>query len=236
MSSPENPLNIPPHIGSLLSRLHAQSLTQELTISSSSYRDTTPTAFDALMLDKFIALEEDKCHFVYQILRMIDARTVVEAGTSFGVSTIYLSLAVGENVRDGKVRDGKDAEGKGKGRVIATEKEGSKAIVARRHWEEAGEDVQGLIELREGDLLETLREGVEGVDLLLLDIWAPLALPTLKIVQPNLRRGAVVIADNTAIGRDRYADLLSYVHDKENGFRSLTVPYKGGLEVCVYLP
>ncbi|KAK0117833.1 hypothetical protein ONS95_012156 [Cadophora gregata] len=189
---PANPLHLPPHLTTLLTRLHTQSLTQESTLPASTYKDTSTSTFDTLMRDKFIALEEEKCHFVYQIIRMIDARYVVEAGTSFGVSTIYLALGVGENVKDG---DGKQ------GKVVATEKEKSKAEVARRHWAEAGKEVEKWIELREGNLLETLSEGLEeGVDLLLLDIWAPLALPTLKIVQPKLRRGAVVIADNTGVG------------------------------------
>ncbi|PVH79583.1 hypothetical protein DL98DRAFT_516016 [Cadophora sp. DSE1049] len=232
MSSPSpNPLNLPPHITTLLTRLHTQSLTQERSIPPSAYADISASSFDSLMLDKFIALEEDKCHFVYQIIRMIDARCVVEAGTSFGVSTIYLALGVGENVKYGR-----GGEGKGEGKVIATEKEKSKAEVARRHWAEAGEEVESLIELREGDLLETLKEGVEGVDLLLLDIWAPLALPTLKIVQPKLRRGAVIIVDNTVSGKDRYVDLLNYMREEGSGFRNLTVPYQGGLDICVYLP
>jgi len=86
------------------------------------------------MLDKFIALDEDKCHFVYQLLCATGATHVVEAGTSFGVSTIYLALAVGRNV--GGVP--------GKGKVIATEKESQKAERAREHWREAGETVSSL--------------------------------------------------------------------------------------------
>jgi len=56
--------------------------------------------------------------------------------------------------------------------VIATEKESVKAERARKHWKEAGQEVEPWIELREGDLLETLKveEGMpDDVDLLLLD-------------------------------------------------------------------
>lgn len=48
------------------------------------------------MLDKFIALDEDKCHFLYQLINAMGATNVVEAGTSFGVSTIYLALATAQ--------------------------------------------------------------------------------------------------------------------------------------------
>ena len=49
------------------------------------------------MRDKFIALIGDKAMFVYNMVRAKGALTVVEAGTSFGVITIYLALAIGEN-------------------------------------------------------------------------------------------------------------------------------------------
>lgn len=67
-------------------------------------------------------------------------------------------------------------------------------------------------------------------------VWAPLALPTLKIVQPKLKSGAVVIVDNTISGEERYKDLLQHLRDTESGFSNLTVPYHNGLDVSVYHP
>lgn len=71
------------------------------------------------------------------------------------------------------------------GRVIATEKEPSKASRARELWAGAGE----------ADLLETLQMGgMPGlVGLLLLGIWAPMALPTLRVIKPRLREGATIL-------------------------------------------
>jgi hypothetical protein len=92
---------------------------------------------------------------LYQLILATCVRTVVEAGSSFGVSTIYLALAVDQNSPGGK--------------VIATEKEVSKVRRAREHWREAGKEVEKAMDLREGDLLQTLKEGLWEVDLLLLD-------------------------------------------------------------------
>ncbi|KAG8623744.1 hypothetical protein KVT40_008720 [Elsinoe batatas] len=240
MSTP-SPANAPPHVLELLSELHKKSLEQEASISktgkvfSQTVRDDlkeqTSTAdvnktFDHLMLDKFIALDEDKCHFMYQLILAMGATNVVEAGTSFGVSTIYLALAVSQ------VRA---ATGKS-GTVIATEKEPEKAKVARQYWSECGAEVEGQIDLRVGDLLEALKDSLPKVDLLLLDIWSTLALPTLKLVQPRLRPGAVVLTDNTISGANGYKDLLSYMKAPENGFRNITLPYTNGFEMSVYYP
>lgn len=99
-------------------------------------------------------------------------RNVVEAGTSFGVSTIYLALAVGQNVTQARKATGDGGNGMGEGKVIATEKEPSKAARAREYWKVAGEEVEPWIELREGNLLDTLKieEGMpEEIDMLLLD-------------------------------------------------------------------
>ena len=169
-----SPIHAPQHILQLLSKLHKMSLEQEAAISKSGkvfsatmlgdLEDKRPgenpkDEFDRLMLDKFIALDEDKCQFVYQLINAMGATNVVEAGTSFGVSTIYLALAVAEV---------KAATGKN-GMVIATEKETEKAKIARKYWAGCGPEVEQQIQLREGDLLQTLDQGLEAVDVLLLD-------------------------------------------------------------------
>lgn len=159
-SSLPNPVVAPPHVHELLDRLHARSTEQEAQIDSAVYKTQGTSSFDDLMRDKFIALDQDKCQFVYQVARMTGATSIVEAGTSFGVSTIYLALAVGQNVAAGKA---------GPGKVIATEKEPEKIKLAKAHWMEVGQEAEPYIELREGDLLETLNKDLPEVDLLLLD-------------------------------------------------------------------
>ena len=80
---------------------------------------------------------------------------------------------------------------------------------------------------------ETLKDVGGPVDLMLVDIWIPMALPALKLVAPRLRLGAIVLCDNTARYTRRYADYLAFVHDPANGLRSMTLPMKGGLEMSV---
>ncbi|RFU32935.1 hypothetical protein B7463_g3405, partial [Scytalidium lignicola] len=204
-----NPVVAPPHVHALLDRLHQESLTQEAALGS--YLSSS-TDFDTLMRDKFIALDQDKCQFVYQIARAIGARNIAEIGTSFGVSTIYLALAVGSNLE----------KLSGSGIVIGTEYEKSKAERARQYWKEAGDElVTRHIDLREGDLRETLKENIPTLDLVLLDIWAPVALPALKLLEPRMRPGAVVIIDNSISSAERYAELLT--HLRSPGFSKISI-------------
>lgn len=225
------PVIAPPHIHSLLDRLHELSSRKEAELGSfleddHQLRQRDPQAADhklaSITADQLVALDKDKCHFVYQLIRATGATSVVEAGTGSGVSTIYLSLAVSAN----------DPVN---GRVIATELESHKAAKARANWKEAGQIVDRAIELREGNILETLKECPE-IDLILLDIWAPLALPTLRLVEKRLRRGAVIVTDNTISGAERYKDLLQYLRDPQSPFTNTTLPYTNGLEMSVFVP
>lgn len=67
-------------------------------------------------------------------------------------------------------------------------------------------------------------------------VWTPMALPTLQVVQPKMRPGAVVIVDNTIGSASGYKDLLEYMRGPESPFINLTLPYNKGLEMSIYVP
>jgi predicted O-methyltransferase YrrM len=168
------------------------------------------------MADKLVALEPVKAEFCHLLVRALRATRVVEVGTSFGVSTLYLADAVRAN---------------GGGVVIGTEYEPAKAAAARASFAAAG--VEDLIDLREGDLRETLKT-IEGpVDFVLMDIWTEMARPALELLHPHLRPGAVIVADNTASFRQAYRHFFAFVDDPKNGLKTLTLPFDGGLEMVV---
>lgn len=211
---------------SMLKRLHGLSTAQEIvtrTFLQDGGDQTIIGTEDAIVAgrpfwrDKLVALDSDKARFCYQVCRCINARSVIEAGTSFGVSTLYLAAAVRDN---------------GGGQVIGTEWEPEKAAVARSHFSEAG--LSAFIDLREGDLRETLTHSVpRSVDLLLLDVWTPLARPAAELVAPRMRAGAIILADNTAKRRTEYRDFFAYILDPSKGFITQTLPFDGGFEFSV---
>jgi len=215
-----------PELERLLGALHAKSDEQVTTGSFLERRakespPPTEAEIKQFRSDKFVALDRDKAEFCYQLCRAIDARRIVEAGTSYGVSTLYLAAAVRDNVRAGG----------GNGVVIGTEYEPEKAVIARTHFEAAG--LSRFIDLREGDLRETLREIDGPVDFLLVDIWVAMARSALEAVFPHLRPGAIVVCDNTRHFRAEYADYFAFLEDPANGFRTMTLPFDGGLELSV---
>ena len=215
-----------PTLHRLLGELHARSDAQIAALKELDARREGPNPPDRhelkrLLSDKFVALDRDKAEFCYQLCCAIGARRIVEVGTSYGVSTLYLAAAVRDNIK---------ASG-GHGVVIATEYESQKAKAARANFEQAG--LSQFIELREGDLRETLRTLEGPVDFLLVDIWVSIARTALELVAPRLRPGAIVICDNTELHRADYADYFAFLNDPANGFASMTLPFQGGLEFSI---
>jgi predicted O-methyltransferase YrrM len=213
-----------PALEALLARLHERSDSQVAaieTFENAARRRGGELEEKAFLSDKLVALDRDKAEFCYLLCRALGATRVVEAGTSHGVSTLYLAAAVRDNARAGGAR----------GVVIGTEHEPGKAKVARANFAACG--LASFIDLREGDLRETLRDVGGPVDFMLVDIWIPMARPALELVAPHLRRGAIVLADNTTQFREAYADYFAFVNDPKNGLRTQTLPFEGGLELTV---
>ncbi len=211
----------------LLDRLHAQSDAQvEETDAyyerreqdgSLDYDNFCDDDMHRFLSDKMVALDRDKAEFCYQLCRSLRATRVVEAGTSFGISTLYLAAAV----RDNQVKNGI---------VIGTEHEPSKVKIALEYFREAG--LSDFIDLREGDLRQTLKDVGGPVDFMLVDIW-DVALPALELVSSSLRPGAIVACDNTTVDREESRHYFDFVHDPRNRFRTMTVPFQGGFELTV---
>jgi predicted O-methyltransferase YrrM len=114
------------------------------------------------------------------LARAINATTIIEFGTSFGVSTLHLAAALRDN---------------GGGKLITSEFEPTKIARARANIAAGG--LADLVEIREGDALQTLAQDLpESIDLLLLDGAKGLYLDILSLVEQRLRVGTLIVADN----------------------------------------
>jgi predicted O-methyltransferase YrrM len=147
-----------------------------------------------------LAVSRETGALLYMLARSSGARTIVEFGTSFGISTLHLAAALRDN---------------GGGRLITSEFEPSKAARAKANLEAAG--VIDLVEFREGDALETLGVDLpEAIDLVLLDGAKSLYLEILNLLESHLKRGALIVADNA----DMSPDYLKRVRAPGSGYMS----------------
>lgn len=142
-------------------------------------------------------------------------RLVVEFGSSFGVSTIFMAAAA---------RD----LGAGACRILTTELHPRKARLTRENLIEAGLEEQ--VELREGDALQTLSRLGEPVDVLFLDGLNRLYLPVLEMLEPQLAPGALVIADLSK-GDPHQTAYQAHVRDPARGYSSVELALGDGVEL-----
>jgi len=158
----------------------------QLMQSKTGYRD-----FYAALKDYPLPVSRETGLLLYMLAHSCRARTIVEFGTSFGISTLHLAAALRDN---------------GGGRLITSEFEPSKAARARENLTAGG--LMDLVEIREGDALETLSVDLpDGIDLVLLDGAKGLYPDVLGLLETHLRPGALIVADNA----DHSPDYLARV-------------------------
>jgi len=166
---------------------------------------------DALA-DFYIPISAEAGRLLYALTRASRPDTVVEFGTSFGISTIYLAAAVTDN---------------GTGRVLTTELSSTKVKAAQSNLAEAG--VDGPVTILAGDARQTLADLAGPIGLVLLDGWKDLCLPVLRLLEPKLAPGALVAADD--IDHAGMAGYLDYVRDPANGYVTVAFPVEDGMEI-----
>lgn len=159
-------------------------------------------------VDNFLNVTQEYGQFLYQCARAIKATRIVEFGTSMGISTVYLAAALRDN---------------GGGHLTGTELEPSKAARAHANLEAAG--LADIVDIRVGDARQTLADLREEVDLVLLDGAFSLYLPVLKLLEPCLRTGAMILAENAFDLENPYLD---YVRNSANGYLSQSIPISPG--------
>jgi predicted O-methyltransferase YrrM len=168
--------------------------------------------------EMYIPVSPEGGRLLYALIRASRPSTVVEFGTSFGISTIHLAAAVQDN---------------GAGRVISTELSANKVTQARVNLADAG--LSDQVTILEGDARETLADLDGPVEFVLLDGWKDLYLPVLRLLEPHLTPGALILADDSVSQAANMPDYLSHVRDPANGYLSVTFPESDGLEITCRL-
>ena len=169
--------------------------------------------FYGTLKDVPLAVPRETGALLYMLARSCGARTIVEFGTSFGISTLHLAAALRDN---------------GGGRLITSEFEPSKVARARDNLTAGG--LIDLVEIREGDALQTLKVDLpDAIDLLLLDGAKALYPEVLGLVESRLGPGALIVADDAHYS----PDYMASVRSPSRGY--LSVPFADDVELSMRL-
>lgn len=204
-----------PAVRAVLDRLHAESeQVDPPLLAKAEGKGGAERA--ALLADAFIPVSRDAGQLLYALVRGAASGTVVEFGTSFAISTIYMAAAL---------RD------RGAGTLVTTEIYERKAERAREYLSEAG--LLDIVELRIGDARETLQDLERDISVVFLDGMKSLYLPVLKLIEPALAPGALVVGDDLDLFPEPLQAYLAYVRDAANGYVSVTLPIGDTMELSV---
>jgi predicted O-methyltransferase YrrM len=151
----------------------------------------------------YLPISKEQGQSIQQMIIDNNCKNVVEFGTSFGISTIYLANAVEQT----------------SGKVISTELLESKAQTAIKNIEDAG--LSKYVEVKIGDAMETLKTFTEPIDFLFLDGWKDLYLPLFQMLEPQFHKDSLIYADNMDMnGTKEYAN---YVLGKSNMYSTQSI-------------
>ncbi|MEL6867109.1 MAG: class I SAM-dependent methyltransferase, partial [Bacteroidota bacterium] len=170
-------------------------------VAKSMFRPIHPNDFKNV----YLSISHQQGEDLTQLIQRNNFKNIVEFGTSFGISTLFLA--------QGAMETG--------GHIITTELIESKALRAIENFKRAG--VRQLIEVRIGDALQTLRPHSSPIDLLLLDGWKDLYLPLFQMLEPNFHSHTVIYVDNADMSETQA--FLRRV--SENGRYHLQSYYRG---------
>lgn len=142
--------------------------------TKSIIRPIQPTDFK----DAYLSISKEQGEELIDLIKKNDFKNIVEFGTSFGISTLFLAQAALQT----------------NGHIITTEIIKTKAEKAIENFKSAR--VSNLIEVRIGDAMETLKNHAQPIDFLLLDGWKNLYLPLFEMLKPNFHTNTLIYVDN----------------------------------------
>lgn len=153
--------------------------------------------------------------FLNTFIKSAKPKVILEVGTSYGYSTIWLAEA---------------AKTYG-GQVITLEISAEKAHFAQTQIEKAG--LSDCVRFDIGDALQSIEQFTEGVDFVLLDIWKELYVPCFNLFYPKLNKSAWIFADNMIFPPSSRPEAEAYRNrvKETNAFDSVLLPIGSGIEI-----
>ncbi|WP_324741635.1 class I SAM-dependent methyltransferase [Tsuneonella sp. CC-YZS046] len=185
--------------------------TKEAAFIKTLPREEWPKHRDSTLL----AIGPSTGRLLYDLITGLELRSVLEIGTSYGYSTLWFAHALRQT----------------NGRLITTELADYKLAHAREQLKAAGLD--DVVDFREGDALEIIPTLDGPFDLVFVDLWKDLYIPSAEQFLPKLAPGALIIADNML--KPEWSVPQSQAYSawirSQPGIESIQIPFDSGLEI-----
>jgi predicted O-methyltransferase YrrM len=170
--------------------------------------------------DKYLlGVGADTGKFLNILIKSHRPKLIVEVGTSYGYSTVWLAEAV-------------QAVG---AKLVTLELSPDKVAVARQMITKAG--LESSVEFVTGDALKNIEAITDRINFALIDLWKELYIPAFDRIYPKLAVGGLVAADNISLPAYLVAESgPTYVaHVRSHaGIESVTVPIGSGVELSYF--
>ena len=176
-------------------------------------REMPPGGRDGGQDRRLRAVGPETGRFINILAKSLKAPTILELGTSFGYSGIWLAEA---------------ARASG-GKLISMELHAYKTEFAREMAEKAG--LSAHIDFQIGDAVEMIKALSSGVDFVLVDLWKDLYIPCLEAFYPKLNAGAIIVADNMFMPGNEDVKRYGEAVRAKPGITSVLLPVGSGIEV-----
>jgi len=160
---------------------------------------------------------KDDGWFLHSLILAKRPARILELGTSYGYSTLFLA----------------DAATQVGGRVITMDLADYKQAEAKAQLTKAG--LAEVVDFRLGDAVALIEADPGPFDLVLLDIWKDLYLPCLEAFHPKLSDEAIVAADNMVFPEMARPDVRKYRAAVRalRDMQTLLLPIGSGIELSV---
>jgi predicted O-methyltransferase YrrM len=200
-------------ISKILERLEEQSTLEKLR------------QIDVAPEDRMLAITKETGELLNMILRLKNAKNMLEVGTSTGYSTIWCAEAICEQ----------------SGKIITIEQNPNKIKRAKENFQKAG--IADTIIVKEGLAMQILRdlnlqkEYRDFFDFVLIDADKENVIEYFDLILPMVSPGGVIITDNM-LYPEKYAQDMGKFSDylKENPkLRTITIPIGNGEEITIKL-
>lgn len=164
----------------------------------------------------YLSIDPIQAAAIYELLLDFKPNHIFEFGTSYGLSTLYLSAAVQKNQR---------------GQVIGSELEPQKVVRAKHHLQMC--QLSESVEIIEGDILKHISKLPEGLDFVLMDGFPNLNLTVFKQIEPKLSENAIILTDDVYLFFNEMKPFIQYVEASPK-FTSRTIAISNGMQLTTF--